>query len=518
MSRIPQIPRPAAAIDPATTSDAARLWPLPTLAVILVLGSGLRIALGAAFGLSVDETYTTAIARQFSLSYFDHPPLHVWLVGGWARLVGSEAPWIVRLPFIAVFVATSVLLHRLTRDLFGQRAALWAVLAISLSPIFTVGVGSWVLPDGPLACLALVMVSAAREAIDRQEAGRSALPAWGLAGVAAGGALLAKYLAIFPIAGVGLYLVTTPHRRVLVTPGPWLAATLAALVFSPVIAWNAGHHWASFVFQGSRAGYSSISLGRMVATALGQVAYLSPALAAALVASLWRAARRGRDCDATWLIVCVAVPPIAFFTVAALWTTILPHWPAIGWLFVFVPLGADLAALEARCAPGLVRGLRASIAYLAFVVALVVSQTTTGWLDRWIPSFPQSDPAVDMLDWSALRDELKARGALGPTTLVGTLSFVDAGKVDYALGGTVPVLCLSRAPHHYPLLHDVDAYAGRDVLIVSNGRRRDWLELAAPYFEAVVPQADVVLARAGEGVLTLHVAIGRALRPPAQPY
>ena len=38
-----------------------------------------RLALAALLGLSVDESYSVAIARQFSLSYFDHPPLHLWL-------------------------------------------------------------------------------------------------------------------------------------------------------------------------------------------------------------------------------------------------------------------------------------------------------------------------------------------------------------------------------------------------------------------------------------------------------
>src|SRR6266849_8577562 len=87
----------------------------------IALATLLRLALATA-GLGEDETYMVSMARHFSWSYFDHPPLHVWLVGGWARLLGSEDPWVVRLPFIALFVGSSWLMYRLTAVLFGERA------------------------------------------------------------------------------------------------------------------------------------------------------------------------------------------------------------------------------------------------------------------------------------------------------------------------------------------------------------------------------------------------------------
>src|SRR5256885_7497864 len=58
--------------------------------LLVVLTALLRVGLAGLIGLSVDESYTVAISRQLALSYFDHPPLHVWLVGTWERLIGSE--------------------------------------------------------------------------------------------------------------------------------------------------------------------------------------------------------------------------------------------------------------------------------------------------------------------------------------------------------------------------------------------------------------------------------------------
>ena len=94
--------------------DATRamLW-------LIALTALLRLALAGLLGLSVDESYSVAISRQLALSYFDHPPLHVWLVGLWARLLGSEQPLLLRLPDIVMFAASTWLMYRLTASRVG---------------------------------------------------------------------------------------------------------------------------------------------------------------------------------------------------------------------------------------------------------------------------------------------------------------------------------------------------------------------------------------------------------------
>ena len=51
-----------------------------------------------------------------------------------------------------------------------------------------------------------------------------------------------------------LYALLTPGaRRVLWSPGPYLAVLIGFAAFTPVILWNAENEWASFLFQGGRA-------------------------------------------------------------------------------------------------------------------------------------------------------------------------------------------------------------------------------------------------------------------------
>jgi 4-amino-4-deoxy-L-arabinose transferase-like glycosyltransferase len=485
-----------------------------SVALIIGLGAALRLLLAASVGLGQDETYSVAVARQLALSYFDHPPLHLWIVGVWARLIGREDPWLLRVPFIALFAVSSVLLYRLTAHAYGRRAGLWALLALNLAPVFTLSSASWVLPDGPLLCSALAMVWSATRALEPGRSTASACRWWLLAGLCAGLALLSKYLALFPILGLLLYLLSSPHRRVLATSAPWLAALLALALFAPVLVWNAMHGWVSFAFQGARALPSGFSAGRGLASLAAQGAYLLPWIGIALAAAVWSAWVRRPRHQADWLFALCAIGPIGCFAVAGFWTTVLPHWPAIGWLFAFPLLGAWLAGYEARHALAVRWYASLSAGLLGATLGCAALQARTGWLDRHVASFPEHDPTVELLDWRSLQAALAQRGLLPAGSVIGAVSWIDAGRVDYALGGRVPVLCLSDDPRQYAFQQDVRGFQGRDLLLIANARRTDWRQRAAPYFQRIEPLPPLALQRAGEPVLTLALARGIGLSPP----
>src|ERR1700730_10872989 len=81
-----------------------------------------RMVFASALGLGVDESYMVAAGRKLELSYFDHPPIAWWMAWGAAHLTGSESPLVVRLPFIALFALTTLLMFRVTASLLGPRA------------------------------------------------------------------------------------------------------------------------------------------------------------------------------------------------------------------------------------------------------------------------------------------------------------------------------------------------------------------------------------------------------------
>jgi 4-amino-4-deoxy-L-arabinose transferase-like glycosyltransferase len=482
------------------------------LALILVTAL-LRLSLAGVLGLTVDESYTVAISRQLSLSYFDHPPLHVWLVGVWARLTGSEQPLVLRLPDIVMFAASTWLVYRLTATLFGERAGLWAAVSLNLAPLFTINTGIGIVPDAPLVLFSLLAVLCFSRAV-LPPAPAPAAGSWFVgAGGAMGLALLSKYTAVFPLAALFFYLLSCRPRS-LRQPSPWLAALLVFILFAPVLVWNHAHAWASFAFQGGRAALASFSGARAAASVAGQLLYLLPWIAAGALYALARALRRGPADPRGWLFVCLASGPIGVFSLLALWARVLPHWAAIGWLFTLPLLGERLAELETH-RPHLLRGLAAATAAILVALgALLAAQAATGWPGRLIPALAAHDPTLDALDWRELNTTAARLGLARRGIVIATVSWIDAGKADYALSGTLPVLCLSGDPRHFAYLHEPAAFAGRDALIVAAAGRPDWLALAAPYFQHLEQGEDIVVGRGGAAALTLHTAWGRGLEAP----
>jgi 4-amino-4-deoxy-L-arabinose transferase-like glycosyltransferase len=502
---------------------------------LIALTTLLRIALGGFLGLSVDESYTVALARHWALSYFDHPPLHVWLVGAWAKLCGSEQPLLLRVPYIALFALSTWLMYRLTALLYGARAGVWAALALNLAPLFTLNAAAGVLPDGPLVAFSLLSVlcfahavlpglpgvapelaEAAADASDRAREPLTATPGpsgrWMLAaGAAAGLALLSKYTAVFLVGGLALYLATC-RPRWLTRPVLWLAVLLAALLCTPVLLWNHAHGWVSLAFQGGRALPGGFSAARAAIAFAAQLLYLLPWLGAALLLVLLRALRRGPRDARAWLFACLATGPIAAFSLIGLWAKVLPHWAAIGWLFTFPLLGERLASLATRRPRVLYASAAASAVVLLALLVLFAVQTATGGIARFVPSLNSNDPTLDFVDWRALRPAVAQLRSRNPELVVAAVSWIDAGKADYALGGTVPVLCLSNDPRGFAFIRNVREFAGRDALIVAPADRPDWLTLAAPHFRKVVPGRDVIVKRGGAPALTLHTAYGYGFR------
>jgi len=478
---------------------------------LIALSALLRLALAGLLGLSVDESYSVAISRQLALSYFDHPPLHLWLVGLWARLLGSEQPLLLRLPDIVMFAASTWLMYRLTASVWGEKAGLWAALALNLAPLFTLNAAGGILPDGPLTLFALLAVQCFILAIGAPQSSARALAWWLAAGAAAGLALLSKYTAIFVPLSLGLYLLSC-RRALLATAGPWLAALLAVVLFAPVLLWNHAHHWASFAFQGARALPKGLRLAGAAVEVAGQLLYLLPWIALALVHALARALRCGPHDEAAWLFACLAAPALATFALIGLWAPVLPHWPAIGWLFTCPLLGRELTALAEK-PPRLLQGsATATAAFLLCLIAVFTSQAATGWIEHLAPAFAAHDPTLDLLDWRDMRPPVDALRRRRPGRFVATVSWIDAGKADYALGGDIPVLCACADPRQFAYQYDSHAFVGADALIVVAAGRPDWLQRAAPYFRRIVPGPDWVLTRAGRPALTLHTADGFGFR------
>lgn len=447
--------------------------------LILIAATALiRVGLGLLLDFGIGEAYYVAGTRTPHLSYFDQPPLSLWMAWGMLALTGSDDPAVIRLPFIALFAGTTWLMFTLTRRLYSARAGYLAALFLNVSAVFTISVGGWVQPDGPLMLFWMLAAWAlARLMLDPDRPPPGGATLWWLGiGVVVGLALLSKYHAVFLIAGAALFALTrADQRRWIVHPGPWLALLVAALASAPVLIWNAQHDWVSFAFQGGRsvAGLGDLEPERLVRSIVGQMVWLLPWVWLPMVALFARTLVRGPRHGADWFLACLAFGPVAVFTLIALWAPIGYHfhWQAPGYLMLF-PLLGRLAAGGLDRRPRLTRTWVGGAAVLtALVVAVLASHIATNWGGRFLGP-DQTDPTLEALDWHPLRADLAAQGLQDrPKTFAATASWIEGGKADTALGGAMPVTVLSGDPRNLAFTVDLTQREGQDVLLFGSSRK-----------------------------------------------
>jgi 4-amino-4-deoxy-L-arabinose transferase-like glycosyltransferase len=488
------------------------------LVLALILASAaIRLVLGALVGLSVDESYAVVMSRRLALSYYDHPPLLFWIPGLAARLAGTESQLAVRLPFVLMFMGTTWLTFRLGAFLFDERAGLWAAVALNLALFFTFPVAGWVLPDGPL----LLWSAAAGLCLARATLGgegRAALY-WAGFGLFSGLGLLSKYHAAFLLAGAGLFLLTSKeHRGWLRRPEPYLAAILAVAVFLPVVVWNARHGWASIRFQGGRAvPLDARQDAPLLGSIAGQAAWMLPWIWVPLLVVMADALRRGPRAPRRWLLFCLGVGPVAFFTlVAAAGRRGLPHWEAPGYFMLLPLLGAWISE-KLDGGPWVRRWLVGSVAGLGVALALVVSEVRTGWISRAAPGLlARGDPTDDLIPWTPVAQQLQTWGYPRRGVVIAGAIWADAAKLAYALGPDVPVASVGGDPRGFEFVRSQESVVGHDVLLVARRRSGEMepMLVYAAYFERITPLGTIALERQGHEAVLVSAYLGeRFLRP-----
>jgi 4-amino-4-deoxy-L-arabinose transferase-like glycosyltransferase len=490
------------------------------MALLIGITLLVRLLFAASLGLGVDESYMVAAGRDLRFGYFDHPPISWWLAWSAAQLAGTDAAFAVRLPFVLLFALSTWLVFRLTSDLFDARAGLGAAALFNVIPVLGITTGSWVLPDGPLVaallgaavCLARALPAGGCRG-ERPEK-RSAWGWWLGAGACFGVALGSKYTAVLSGAGTVMYLLTEPRaRRWLGRPQPYAAALLALGLFAPVVGWNAAHGWASLLFQGGRAeGGRWYPFGPLV-TLGGEALFLLPWVWLPLTICLWRAARRGTGDPRGWLLACLALPPILLFELVSLRSHVLFHWAVPGYVMA-LPLLGEVIARRYRASRPLRVALATTAATVALGALLVATEVHFNWLPEVVEDFAfGADPDLGAVDWTSLRTELLRRGELRPGTVVAATRWHDAGKIDYALGGAVPVICLGADPRQYGLSAPAALYAGKDLLIVAP--RESLASFSARFdssFDTIEELPPVLLYHAGRPAMRLPLFLGHQLR------
>lgn len=340
----PESGQRAADISAAPAVELQRPNPMPGWVSCVATAAALRLVAVLVVPVLPEEAYHWLYARHLDIGYYDHPPMIAWMIALGRLVFGDSTLGIRILPWLCSIVL-SVAASSTSRRLWGETAASWTALLLAFQPVTFLG-SSFGFPDAPMLMFWSVSLAFLVRALEERRG-----VWWLAAGAALGAALLSKYTSGFIGVSMLLYLVITPSRRFwLKTPWPYAGILVALLVFSPVIYWNATHHWASFRFQ---------TVGRLEEGRgphlLGAPAYLLlqtgsvvpllfPAAVAAIAGAFRTRTEQGR------LLLFFGLPMFVFFLFVAISRSTHAFWPLPAWISFSILMAQYLAGDAGRIA------------------------------------------------------------------------------------------------------------------------------------------------------------------------
>jgi len=467
--------------------------PRRALAVLILGTFVVRVLWAALVGTGNDEAYNFLYTVYPAWSYFDHPPMTMWIskvglfvFGGWVDLLS------LRSGYLLLFAGSTWALFRLTSRWYGEWAGFYAALALNLSAFYTAAAGAFALPDGPFLFFTLLTFWALSEALVGSP---ERVRPWVWVGLAWAGALVSKYHAVLLPAGALLYIVVTPSaRRLLRSPGPYLATAIGLLGFAPVVLWNTQNGWASFAFQGGRALEWKFRWSGPLVVMLGTMAFLLPWIWLALAKTVVVRLRGPALANIDRLLLCLASVPLAFFLVLSCGRGILMHWPLVGFVPLFCLLGQRWAVL-AEAQPIRMRRHVTGMAFGVMAAALLVlAQARFG-----VVSFPSRDPCWEFSGWDSIGAELQARGLMDqPNTFLFTSCWDDSGQLAFSVRNRAPVLCYNTGDARgFAFWSRPEDWVGKDGLFVSLDDNAYAPVQFQAYFQSIELVADFQMIRGG---------------------
>ncbi len=499
-----------------------------TIALILITFV-LRIFIAAYTGLGIGEAYYFRGAVHLELSYFDQPPLFFWLSGLTIKIFGLTKLGL-RFPAVLLFAGTSWFLFLITKKLFTPKAGFWAVVVMNLSAVFTVAIACWFQPDAPLMFFWLasayfivqLMFGRENESLQEIRNSRRTWLLWIMTGVCLGLATLSKYHVLFIFAGVFLFIGTNKDQRHwLWHPGPYLAILITIIFATPVLWWNYNNNWASFVFQGSRAGTGNkfqLHIDWFLRSILLQSVWLLPWIWIPTVRELFRSFKNRLTSKAYSFSFWLSILPIVFFTIVTLWADLQYHfhWQAPGYMMLFIPLGF---AIDKKISEGGLVGrgtrrwLRFSACFTVITIGVLSIHMVTGFWQSYGPKWvvhtfhgDNVDPTIQGIDYDDIMTRFEKEGWLqNKKIFAGSTRWWLTGKEDWALKGKKEVICFSNDPRNLAFLVDPKTLLGQDAIIVVQDNQPSVDADVKSYFDSVKQLPDIEIVR--HGIVELHLQV-----------
>lgn len=386
---------------------APDIRPKSALGIYIALVSSYRLFLIGGIPLSPDEAYYWTWSRRLSVCYYDQPGMVAWIDRLFSLPWERTTAFSLRLGAVVLSALSIWLLYRAYleyREREGEAflfAAIFSLLPFSwLAGILMIH-DTTLLPWMAFAMWMLVrLVKRGGRAVD-----------WLLFSLGLIGAMYAKFSAAMISWGLLLYMLWSPKgRRWWLTWPPYAAGLLAAILYAPVILWNAQHDFISLAAVRELTDMDPLSISRrlhyMTTYVLSQVGLFAVVLGAISFWALFRGLRdaiRNPEDDESLLPVCLALPVFAYFFVQSFKSHVFGNWPGPAYIplaMIGMKAAADLWEKSAFLR-------RLAIAGVALDLVLVATATLHLRHDLFRPllgAIEERQGLKDRIDWRVDQD------------------------------------------------------------------------------------------------------------------
>jgi undecaprenyl-diphosphatase len=421
--------------------------------------------------LAPDEAHYWEWSRRLDWSYYSKGPMVAYLIAVSTRL-GGNTEFFVRLPAILLAVGTALVVYLLTRRLFqSDRAAFLAIWILVLIPMYSAGSVLMTI-DAPLVFFWALGILAFWNASES----RNGIRWWMISGLALGLGLLSKYtMALFIPCALSYLWRRSNQTAPLDAKGPYVAGSIAALLFVPVIVWNAQHDWVSLrhvIGQAGLGGEAADPPAKTFFAFLGsQFGAVSPLLFLALVFSGIRSCRpgvAGKD-DRFLFLGLFSIPVLAFFALWSIYSKVQANWAAPAYLTAAVALAGWCESVPDRRRAALILSLLLFPAVVA--VAVLHFPFVLDRLGVDLP--PRLDITRRLHGWKELGSAVGALLQRPENRSVFLMSdaYQIAGEVAFYAPGQPRVynVNLGRRMNQYDVWGGLDKLEHRDALFITWG-------------------------------------------------
>jgi 4-amino-4-deoxy-L-arabinose transferase-like glycosyltransferase len=320
-------------------------------------GVAVHLAFWRGYGWFRDEFYYFACAAHLDYGYVDHPALSIVPVWAIHHTIGDS---LFAIRFVAAIVSGAVILvtglmaRSLGAGWFGQTLAMLCAL---VAPVY-LALGSFYSMN---VFDLLVWALAGWIVIELLKAPRMSL--WIALGILLGLGFENKISVLWLCGGLALGLILTPQRRLLLTPGPWVAALIAAALFAPYIVWQMRHHWYTLEFI-QRASADKMASHSLASFTISQITdmlpFTAPVWISGLYFYLWSPGGR--------LLRALGILYLSVFALLAIDTTSRSGYLAASYAMLLAAGGVQVESM-------LSRGARVPVlAFLAITGTLIAPQ------------------------------------------------------------------------------------------------------------------------------------------------